>query len=325
MYTLRPINSEEFKYSFKISQDLNIHRIVADKIYYHEGSYGKQIIQGVLCPSVEVWYYNLVILEDTTLIFHQSQPLLSLSVALNNNYDFLMNNSPGKLFRGHFNMYFSKYPLGKLFVKKDHQYQTFEIHLSWEWLQRFSGHFPVIDTFISRAETGGAMLLKRPVPITGDMMAVMSRILDNSYFGIMKKMYLETKINEFLLLALYQASGPGPHATSVKLTQYEIERIESARLYIIKNMDAGFSMAWLSKHLHMNEKKLRVGFRFQYGTTPFKYLLKSRLDRALDLLINTNTPITEIAIYTGYNNISNFITAFSKRFGQSPAAYRRKK
>ncbi len=59
---------------------------------------------------------------------------------------------------------------------------------------------------------------------------------------------------------------------------------------------------------------------------PFrKYITHLRLEHAKQLLQDTDTPVTEIAMQSGYQNVSYFIRSFKKTYGVSPLKYRKNK
>jgi AraC-like DNA-binding protein len=76
---------------------------------------------------------------------------------------------------------------------------------------------------------------------------------------------------------------------------------------------AGISTA----HLH-------ALFQQWLGSTPGRTLGEIRLDRAKDRLAGSAEPIVEIALGVGFSEQSAFTRAFRRRFGESPAAYRRR-
>jgi AraC-like DNA-binding protein len=76
---------------------------------------------------------------------------------------------------------------------------------------------------------------------------------------------------------------------------------------------AGISAA----HLH-------ALFKQWLGQTPGRYLGEFRLDRAKERLMRGAEPIVEIALGVGFSEQSAFTRAFRRRFGESPAAYRRR-
>ena len=62
----------------------------------------------------------------------------------------------------------------------------------------------------------------------------------------------------------------------------------------------------------------------QSGETIGEALLRIRMDEAKKLLANTNMLISEIALQTGYTDVSYFSRIFKRTAGVSPAEYRKR-
>jgi transcriptional regulator GlxA family with amidase domain len=56
---------------------------------------------------------------------------------------------------------------------------------------------------------------------------------------------------------------------------------------------------------------------------PGRYLAEIRLGHARDRLSGSRDPIAAIALDAGFSEQSAFSRAFRRRYGESPAAYRR--
>lgn len=82
-------------------------------------------------------------------------------------------------------------------------------------------------------------------------------------------------------------------------------------------LDAMLTLAPVSKAYF-----LRL-FRQYMGTTPYNYLLCTRITQAKELLVLTDLPVGEIARRVGFHNESNFSTRFAAMAGQSPLQYRK--
>jgi len=63
-------------------------------------------------------------------------------------------------------------------------------------------------------------------------------------------------------------------------------------------------------------------FRRAFGETPHQYLLTRRLERAAQLLRQTDRSIADICLSVGLRSVGSFTTSFGRAYGLSPAAYR---
>lgn len=63
-------------------------------------------------------------------------------------------------------------------------------------------------------------------------------------------------------------------------------------------------------------------FKKTFGTPPHRYLLTRRIERATALLRDTNLPITEVALQTGWNSVGTFGRVFNDITGESPGEFR---
>jgi transcriptional regulator of acetoin/glycerol metabolism len=64
-------------------------------------------------------------------------------------------------------------------------------------------------------------------------------------------------------------------------------------------------------------------FKQSQGTTPHSYLLHRRIVRAQGLLRETKSPLSEIALVSGFADQSHLARHFRERLGVSPAIFRR--
>lgn len=80
---------------------------------------------------------------------------------------------------------------------------------------------------------------------------------------------------------------------------------------VISSLEKDFSKDWkleeLSKMSHMSNSTLLSVFRKATGQTPIEYLVNLRIQRAMDLLRQTDLTVTEIAFEVGFND-SNYFT-----------------
>ncbi|UII75339.1 AraC family transcriptional regulator [Flagellimonas sp. HMM57] len=105
--------------------------------------------------------------------------------------------------------------------------------------------------------------------------------------------------------------------------QEYIKRVNYVLDFIEKNLEASLSLETLSKRGHYSTFHFHRVFSIIVGETLNEYLNRKRIERiASILLLNTNTPIKELAYNYGFNSQSSFSRAFKKYYGVSPTRFK---
>ena len=65
-------------------------------------------------------------------------------------------------------------------------------------------------------------------------------------------------------------------------------------------------------------------FRATFGETPHRYLQRRRVERAMFLLRETESSVTEICLDVGFTSLGTFGRTFREIVGESPTAYRQR-
>jgi AraC-like DNA-binding protein len=73
---------------------------------------------------------------------------------------------------------------------------------------------------------------------------------------------------------------------------------------------------------HVSEAHFSRQFRATFGETPHRYLQRRRVERAMELLRETQRPVTEICFDVGFNSLGTFSRTFRAIVGEPPSAYR---
>ena len=95
--------------------------------------------------------------------------------------------------------------------------------------------------------------------------------------------------------------------------------------YIQQNFMEKISLKEFSEQFHLSEKYISRYFKEHFHITISQYVTYLRLKHAKQLLQDTDIPVTEIAMQSGYQNISYFIRSFKKTYEVSPLQYRKNK
>jgi AraC-like DNA-binding protein len=81
-------------------------------------------------------------------------------------------------------------------------------------------------------------------------------------------------------------------------------------------------VAELARAARLSPAHFSREFRRTFGETPYQYLLTRRLERAAELLRNTDRSVADICFAVGLASVGSFTTSFGRVFGVSPTAYR---
>jgi AraC-like DNA-binding protein len=103
----------------------------------------------------------------------------------------------------------------------------------------------------------------------------------------------------------------------------EREKLYQAKEILSKNLDAPPSLTELSRQIGLNTFKLKKDFKELFGVPVFKYLQNERMIRAHELIRSNRATVQEAAWQVGYDSLSSFSNAFTKKFGFRPSEVKR--
>jgi len=200
------------------------------------------------------------------------------------------------------------------------QFEICEINLSPEFFKKLlPQETSLFDKFRVSIEKGNSCLLnKKHFPINHQMYKVIDEIINCERKGFFKKLFLEAKIIELLLLQLEQFSEDSVYQ-HISLKKKDIDKIYAVKELILENLNADFSLIELAHQVGTNEFILKKGFKEIFGKTVFSFWTDMKMQQARGLLIERNLNIGEIAHLIGYKNQRHFSAAFKKKYGILPS------
>ncbi len=130
---------------------------------------------------------------------------------------------------------------------------------------------------------------------------------------------------EMLVRLVRESKGePTLDAEDGELAVKSFKGVDVAALmqYIDFNYARIISLEDLSNLANVNKTTLISIFKEIYGTTPIRYINRIRLRKAKELLVNTDTSVSEIADLVGFQSIHYFSRFFKSKEGYTPMEYR---
>jgi AraC-like DNA-binding protein len=120
----------------------------------------------------------------------------------------------------------------------------------------------------------------------------------------------------------FAATVEGSDRRSICATSRDRRRAIEAALWIEEYSHQSVDLAGIAAEFDLSPFHFLRLFSAVTGVTPHQYLVRSRLRRAAQLLIEEEHSITDIAIDVGFQDLSNFVRTFHRAAGVSPRNFR---
>jgi AraC-like DNA-binding protein len=101
---------------------------------------------------------------------------------------------------------------------------------------------------------------------------------------------------------------------------FDLSRLEQR---INADLQHKWTLADLEKLTGYGKSRMTTIIRENTGVSPIIFITLLRLDKAKELLKNTDTPVTRIAFECGFNSSQRFSTVFKKFTSMSPSYFRK--
>lgn len=93
--------------------------------------------------------------------------------------------------------------------------------------------------------------------------------------------------------------------------------------YIQKNIDDPLSLSHLADYARYSPYHFSRIFKQRTGLSPHHYVSSLKLQRAKDLLLNTDLTVRDIGMEIGQQSLGTFTTRFTERVGMAPSQFRK--
>lgn len=105
------------------------------------------------------------------------------------------------------------------------------------------------------------------------------------------------------------------------LKAHDVAIIHQAAEILMQDMINPPSLLGLSRHIGINDNKLKKGFKQVYGTTVFGFLRQHRLQKAKHLISENQCNVMQAASAVGFKSAGHFSTVFKQTFGVTPRQF----
>ncbi len=135
-----------------------------------------------------------------------------------------------------------------------------------------------------------------------------------------KDVLFHAYLNELLVMLIRIFKTDTPTATKPKTATEQL--IETATNFIGRNLHNTITLTQIADNYHLSHSYFSRIFKSYTGFGFNEYLTHLRIQKATQLLLSSNMPISEISFQCGFSDSNYFSTVFKKEVGLSPIKYR---
>lgn len=190
------------------------------------------------------------------------------------------------------------------------QFSDESLREAGKWIPEFADVFPLLDRARNGIEFFGISEYAEDTMIRIQQLTGLPRLVE--FITLLSKL---TDHQNYKLLS------------SVQIQSFDdddsLEQISEVIDYITDNYSTTFTLAEIASRVDMTESSFSRYFRKTTGNKFTDFVNRLRVNRACQLLLETDQYINDICYSVGYNSLANFNRRFLEIKGTSPREYRR--
>jgi AraC family transcriptional regulator len=101
-------------------------------------------------------------------------------------------------------------------------------------------------------------------------------------------------------------------------------KIHEVQIFLAQNLSRDVDLTTIAAHASLSPYYFTRQFTAMVGMPPYRYLISLRIQRAAQLLRESDLTVTQILHRVGFHSPSHFTTTFRRHMGLSPTDYRRR-
>ncbi len=182
----------------------------------------------------------------------------------------------------------------------------------------------IYDNQIPAVFTAGVAANPEPIESINETGVVAHFVEGLRYYfdhpSLMTDDLLKIKFKELVLILLN--SDPSGRVKTMLANLFREDEYEFKEV-IYANIFEDHSLQDLAFFTGLSLSSFKRKFQTVFGMSPGVFIKSKRLEKARDLLENSNQRITEIAFECGFNDVGYFSKTFAAAFQSSPSEYRK--
>ncbi|TDQ83354.1 AraC family transcriptional regulator with amidase-like domain [Dongia mobilis] len=184
----------------------------------------------------------------------------------------------------------------------------------WDNLEGFQERYPDVEAVTQLYTMGRGRMTCAGATTTLDMM--LRWIAEQTDTG------LADEVAQHFLMARQRPPHQEQNAPDTALGSVANQKVQQALGIMQKTTDEPLLCHEVAARVGLSERQLQRHFQRHVGMSMAQQYLQFRLAKAHKLLQQTDLPVTEVAISSGFGSLENFSRTYRRHFGCSPSADR---
>jgi AraC family transcriptional regulator len=135
------------------------------------------------------------------------------------------------------------------------------------------------------------------------------------------RLFIE-RLLDLLCLQLLREHVASPLTAAGTRSGLQASQVQRVTDYMAAHLEEAIGLQDLADIVRLSRFHFCHAFRVATGFTPHQWLVRLRMERARELLLNDSLTVTEVALAVGYQTPSSFAHAFRTAVGATPTAFR---
>lgn len=160
-------------------------------------------------------------------------------------------------------------------------------------------------TILGRTLSGDKTFRARTIPLKPAMISPGREVISCSLGGLSRRAFMRAKSLELLSAVLATLDDEAePLGEFASPSAREIDKIREAQLLLENNLHGRMTLSEIARKVGMSRTAFATSFRTISGETVQEYWRNLRLNHAYGALATTDMSVTQIALDTGYSELS---------------------
>ncbi|KZN68073.1 GlxA family transcriptional regulator [Pseudoalteromonas luteoviolacea] len=193
--------------------------------------------------------------------------------------------------------------------------RTLKLSTHWDFADKLAAQFPNVIV-----ESQKLFVQSEEVFSSGGLTAGIDLAL--SLVAQDHSMALAQKVAQYMVMYVRRSGDQRQYSSLLSAQQTLSHRFQGSIEFIQSNIDKPLSLELLAEQAALSPRHFRRVFKDKVGLAPMRFVLLLRLEKAKNLLCNSELSVAQISALTGFGTPPLLTRKFSQEYGVTPTQFR---